>query len=255
VTPEIYMKKAVELTDQDLLRYQRQILYAGFGEEGQSKLKSARVVVAGTGGLGSPASIYLACAGVGHIIIVDCDFVELSNLNRQVLHWDEDIGEKKVVSAARKLSRLNSSIEITPVYDKITEGNIKDIIKGADAVIDAMDNFETRFILNSACVSEGISFIHGAIHGLTGEITTIIPGETACLACIFPELPERGEAPFPVFGATPALIASLQVMETIKLIAGIPGLLKNKMLYVCGETMEFLHVDISKRSDCRVCRG
>lgn len=248
------MENAFELTENDLLRYQRQISYLGFGEGGQNRLKCSHVVVAGIGGLGSPASIYLACAGVGHITIVDYDFVELSNLNRQILYWDKDVGEKKVFAAAGKLTKLNPSIEITPVCDKITEDNVKDIIKGANAVIDGMDNSETRFILNSACVSEGIPFIHGAIHGLTGEITTIIPGETACLACIFPEVLERVEAPS-AFGVTPALIASLQVMEAIKLFADIGDLLTNKMLYVSGETMEFLQVDISKRPDCRVCGG
>ena len=246
------MAKVVKLTENDLLRYQRQILYPGFGEEGQNKLKNSHVVVAGLGGLGSPASIYLACGGVGRITIVDCDFIELSNLNRQILYCDEDVGEKKVFSAAKKIAKINPSIEVTPVFDKITEDSVKSIIEGANAVIDGMDNLETRLIINSACVSEGIPFVHGAVHGLTGEITTIIPGETACLACIFPELPERRGAP-PVFGVTPALIASLQVMETIKLLADIAGLLTNKMLYISGETMEFIHVDIIKRPDCRVC--
>jgi molybdopterin/thiamine biosynthesis adenylyltransferase len=248
------MAKVAKLTKNDLIRYQRQILYPGFGEEGQNKLKCSRVVVAGVGGLGSLASIYLACAGIGRITIVDYDLVELSNLNRQILYCDEDIGEKKVFSAARKLAKLNPLIEVIPVYDRITEDNAKGIIEGANAVVDGMDNLETRFILNSACVSEGIPFIHGAVHGLTGEITTIIPRKTACLACIFPEVPEKGGAP-PVFGVTPALIASLQVMETIKLLANIAGLLTDKMLYVSGETMEFTHINISKRPDCRICGG
>jgi molybdopterin/thiamine biosynthesis adenylyltransferase len=242
------------LKKNDLLRYQRQILYSGFGEEGQNRLKRAHVVVAGVGGLGSPASIYLACAGVGHITIVDYDSVELSNLNRQILYWDEDIGEKKVFSAARKLARLNPQVEVTPVYEKITGDNVKGIISGANVVIDGMDNLGARFIINSACVSEGIPFIHGAIHGFDGEITTIIPGKTACLACILPEVTVRGEAP-PVFGVTPALVASLQVMEAIKLLAGIGDLLTNKMLHVSGETMEFIQINITRRPDCRVCGG
>lgn len=249
------MAKTDKLKKNELLRYQRQILYSGFGEDGQNKLKRSHVVVAGVGGLGSPASIYLACAGVGHITIVDYDSVELSNLNRQILYWAEDIGERKVFSAARKLAKLNPLIEVTSVCDKITEDNAKDIISGADAVIDGMDNLETRFIINSACVAEGIPFVHGAIHGLAGEITTIIPGETACLACIFPEVPEkRGMTP-PVFGVTPALIASLQVMEAIKLFASLGGLLTNKMLYISGETMEFTQINITRRPDCRVCGG
>lgn len=248
------MEKAVKLTKNDLLRYQRQILYPGFGEEGQKKLKCSHVVVAGVGGLGSPASIYLACAGIGCVTIVDCDLVELSNLNRQILYWDEDIGEKKVFSAAGKLAKLNPSVEINPIHGKITEDNVKGIIKGVDAVVDGMDNIETRFIINAACVSEGIPFIHGAVNGLTGEITTIIPGETACLSCNFSEVPDKVAEPR-VFGVTPALVASIQVMETIKLLAGVGNLLTNKMLYISGETMEFIQVNISKRSDCKVCGG
>lgn len=248
------MTESIDLTKDDLIRYQRQILYPSFGEKGQIKLKSSHVVVAGVGGLGSPASIYLAYAGIGRITIADFDVVELSNLNRQILYWDEDIGEKKVFSAARKLAKLNPSIEINPFQGKITEENITGIIKGADVVIDGMDNLETRLIINAACVSEGIPFVHGAVHGLTGEITTIIPGQTACLACIYPEVPAKVVAP-QVFGATPALVASMQVMETIKLLAGMAELLTNKMLYVSGETMELTHVNLIKRSDCRTCGG
>ena len=240
------------LTDSDLIRYGRQILYPGFGEEGQNRLKQSHVVVAGLGGLGAPASMYLACAGIGHITIIDCDFVELSNLNRQILHWDEDIGENKVSSAGRKLTRLNPSIAVTPLFERITEDNARDIIKGAHAVIDGMDNFETRFILNSACVAEGIPFIHGGIWGLYGEITTIIPGKTPCLACIYPRVPKTTK-PLPVFGVTPALIAILQVIETIKLLAGFGILLSGRMLYVNEITMEFIFRDLFRNPDCKVC--
>jgi adenylyltransferase/sulfurtransferase len=248
------MKRWYMLTDNELIRYNRQILFPGFGEEGQLKLRNSHVVVAGIGGLGSPASLYLASAGVGHIAIVDNDRVELSNLNRQVLHWDKDIGEKKVISAQRKLSELNPGIEIIPIFKKITKSNVAAIIKGANVVIDGMDNFETRFVLNSGCVKEKIPFIHGAIHGLSGEITTIIPGKTPCYACIYPEAPEAKKA-FPVFGATPALIASLQVMEAIKLIAGLENLLMGKMLFVDGGSMEFNSIELKKTPHCKVCGG
>ena len=240
------------LTDSDLIRYGRQILYPSFGEEGQKKLKQSHVVVAGLGGLGSPAATYLACAGIGHITLVDCDFVELSNLNRQILHWDEDIGNSKVSSAGRKLARLNPSIEVTSLFERISEENVRDIIKGAHAVVDGMDNFETRFILNSACVAEGIPFIHGGIWGLYGEVTTIIPGETPCFACIYPRV-RKMVTPFPVFGVTPALIAVLQVMETIKLLAGFGSLLTGRMLYVNGAKMEFTFRDLIRNPDCKVC--
>jgi molybdopterin-synthase adenylyltransferase len=240
------------LTENDLARYERQISYAGFGEEGQKRLKQSHVVIAGIGGLGCSASLYLTCAGVGHITLVDCDCVELSNLNRQVLHYEEDVGEGKPFSAARKLAKLNSSIEVTPVFEKITEHNAGEIIKGADLVIDGMDNFETRFILNKACVAEGIPFIHGGVHELLGEVTTIVPGRTPCLRCIFPEIPHR-EGTFPVFGVTPALIAILQVTEAIKLLAGFGSLLTGKMLYFNGETMHFAFRNLAKNQNCSVC--
>ena len=240
------------LNQSDLIRYERQILYAGFGEEGQSKLKEAHVVVAGLGGLGCSSSLHLACAGVGHITIVDCDFVELPNLNRQVLYWEEDIGERKPFAAAQKLIRLNPSIEVVPIFEKITKDNVRDIVRGAHAVLDGMDNFETRFILNSACVAEGIPFIHGGVHGLIGEVTTIIPGKTPCLACMFPGIPRRREG-VPVFGVTPALTAALQATETIKLLAGFGNLLAGKMLYINAEKIEFNLIDLTKRPDCKVC--
>ena len=242
------------LTQSDLVRYGRQILYPNFAQAGQEKLKESHVVVAGLGGLGCSASLYLACAGVGHITIVDCDHVELSNLNRQVLYWEEDIGEKKPFLAERKLTKLNPSIKLTPFFERITEDNVRDIIKGAHIIIDGMDNFETRFILNSACVAEGIPLIHAGIYGLSGEITTIIPGKTPCLACIFPRVPQKQET-FPVFGVTPALMAILQVMEAIKLLAGFGELLTGRMLYVQGETMEFTFVNLTRNPECKVCGG
>lgn len=242
------------LTESELIRYGRQILYPDFGEEGQRKLKESHVVVAGLGGLGCAASVYLACAGVGHLTIVDCDCVELSNLNRQVLHWEEDVGEKKPFSAARKLAKLNPSIEVRPLFQRITHDSVGAIIMGADVVVDAMDNFETRFILNSACVAERIPFIHAGVYGLLGEITTIIPGKTPCLACIFPDIRKKQDS-IPVFGVTPALMAILQVTETIKLLAGFGNLLAGKMLYVDAGKMEFNLADLTKRPDCKVCGG
>ena len=240
------------LTEADFIRYGRQILYPDFGESGQEKLKQSHVAVVGLGGLGSPASMYLASAGIGHLTLVDCDLVELSNLNRQVLYWEEDIGEKKPFSAARKLAKLNPTINITPIFEKITEDNVRGIIKGANVVIDGMDNFEARFILNSGCVAEGIPFVHGGIYGFLGEITTIIPRETPCLACIFPTAPKM-DVVFPVFGTTPAFIAALQVAEGIKLLGGFGDLLSNRMLYINASTMEFNFRPLTKNPDCIIC--
>ena len=242
------------LTDEDRVRYDRQILYPDFGEEGQRKLRQAHVLVAGVGGLGSPVAIYLACAGIGKLTVVDSDAVELSNLNRQILHGEEDIGEQKVVSAARKLEKLNATIEIIPLAKKITEENFTGLLEGVDLVMDCMDNMATRFIMNEGCVKAGIPLIHGGIYGMMGEITTIIPGQTPCFECIFPRGVE-GKTPFPVFGFTPALIASLQVMEAIKLLAGFGELIAGKMLYVRGEETIFMTVDLQRNKACRVCGG
>ena len=240
------------LTESDLIRYGRQISYPGFGEGGQRKLKRSHVVVAGLGGLGTASSVYLACGGIGHITIVDEDFVELSNLNRQILYWEGDIGKKKTLSAARKLAKLNPSVKVTPLFKRITRSNVGGIIEGAHAVIDGMDNFETRFILNSACVGAGIPFIHAGINGLLGEITTIIPGKTPCLACIFPQAPADGGA-ITAFGVAPALMAALQVTEALKLLAGFGDLLAGKMLYFNGETMDFTVVELVRNPECSVC--
>jgi adenylyltransferase/sulfurtransferase len=240
------------LSKQDLVRYGRQIKYPGFGEEGQEKLESSHVTVVGVGGLGAAASLYLAYAGFGHITIVDSDSVELSNLNRQVLHWEQDIREHKTASAAWKLGKINSGIKVMPVCERIAPENIRSLIKGAAVVIDGLDNFKTRFIVNEACVEQGVPFIHAGVSGMLGEITTIIPGKTPCLACIYPSLSD-GKEVIPVFGATPALMASLQVMEAIKLIAGFGKTLAGRMLYFDGETMEFFIEDLTKNPDCAVC--
>jgi molybdopterin/thiamine biosynthesis adenylyltransferase len=240
------------LTKEDLERYDRQIKYEGFGEEGQRRLKSSHVIVAGAGGLGCPASVYLACAGVGQITIIDSEAVELSNLNRQILHWDKDIGAEKAVSAASKLNCLNPSIRIIPVTTQITSANARGLIKGANVVIDAMDNFETRAILNQACVDEGIPFVHGGVWGLCGQVTTIIPRKTPCLACLYPHKPED-HSPFPVFGVTPAMVAIVQSIEAIKIIAGFGRLLTGQILYVNEANMDFCLREVLRKPDCRVC--
>jgi adenylyltransferase/sulfurtransferase len=242
------------LTDEDLARYNRQIILPEFGEEGQKKLRQATVFVAGAGGLGSPVSIYLTCAGIGRIILVDYESVDISNLNRQILHWEEDVGEKKVVSGNRKLKRLNSTVDVTARAIRVTAENAEGLLDGVDLVMDCLDNMESRFVLNEACFRKGTPFIHGGLRGLMGEVTTIIPGETPCLECLFPRGPERTE-PFPVFGATAALVASLQVMEAIKLLAGFGELLTGRMLYIDGKEMQFRSIRMKKNQQCRICGG
>jgi len=239
------------LTTEERERYDRQIMIRGFGENGQEKLKRAKVIVAGSGGLGSPISIYLAAAGVGTIRIVDHDRVELSNLNRQVLHWDKDIGRNKVDSAAEKLSQLNQSVKIEAVEEMINEANISQLVAGFDLIVDAMDNLPTRYLLNKAAIDNNIPFIHGAVYGLEGRAMTIIPGKTACLKCVY-----RGlilQEKFPVIGVTPAVIGCIQVTEVIKYITGIGKLLTNRLLVYDGLNMIFTELAVKRDPNCEHC--
>ncbi|MFC2070393.1 ThiF family adenylyltransferase [Chloroflexota bacterium] len=232
-------------------RYDRQIIMRGFGEEGQEKLKNAKVVVAGVGGLGSPSSIYLAAAGVGTIRIIDRDKVELSNLNRQILHWDRDIGRNKVDSAIEKLTQLNKEIKIEAIEETIDEKNVFELVDGFDVIIDAMDNLETRYLLNRAAIKNQVPFIHGAVYGLEGRVMTIIPGETACLRCIY-----RGLVPkekFPVVGVTPAVIGCIQATEAIKYIVGIGKLLTDRLLVYDGLNMKFTEFSVKRDPACEHC--
>lgn len=240
------------LTEYDLLRYRRQIFYPYLGEDGQEKLKNAHVVVAGLGGLGSPNAIYLAAAGIGHLTLIDSDVVSLSNLNRQILHYDQDIGREKVFSGAEKLRLLNANVQVTPVVERIDQNNAARLVEGAQVVIDGLDNFETRLILNQACVTLGIPFIHGGVHSLLGEVTTIIPGETPCFACLCQDIPEQEEE-IPVLGPLPGMIACVQVMEAIKYLAGFGTLLTGRMLFIDGSDMTFSTIHIEKAKHCPVC--
>jgi adenylyltransferase/sulfurtransferase len=241
----------VELSERERIRYDRQLMMPELGERGQKRLKRSKVLVAGAGGLGSPISIYLAVAGVGRIRIVDKDKVELSNLNRQILLWDEDVGRPKVEVASEKLKRLNPDVEIEALEEEITRDNVIDLAREVNVIVDAMDNFPTRFILNEAAVKLRIPLVHGAIYGLEGRATTIIPGETACLRCIYREPPPREV--FPVMGVAPALIGIIEATETIKCLANFGELLKNRLLVYDGEDMSFKEVIVSRNPNCPVC--
>ncbi len=239
------------LTTAERDRYQRQIMMDGFGDVGQEKLKQAKVFIAGAGGLGSPVAIYLAVAGVGQIRIVDRDVVELSNLNRQILHWDKDVTRGKAESAGDKLRQMNSDIKIETIAESITEDNILELVGDCQLIVDAMDNFPTRYLLNKAALSRNIPFFHGSVHGLDGMASTIIPGETACLRCIFPEPPPA--AIFPVVGVTPGIIGIIQATEVIKYIVGIGELLKNRLLVWDGLITHFGELIVNKDPQCRDC--
>ena len=249
---EIILRGA-DLTAEDLERYDRQIRLPALGEEGQRRLKGAKVVVVGAGGLGSPCSIYLAVAGVGHIVIYDSDVVELSNLNRQILHGDEDIGRPKAVSAREKLQRLNGAISIETRMERLDEANVDEAIRDADVVVDCLDNFATRYLLNEACIRLGKPLVHATIYGLEGHLTTIIPGKTPCLVCLYgPERPPEIK-PFPVIGVTPGVIGTLEALEAIKLITGMGRTLAGRFLRFDGEEMTFEIFEIRRKSNCPAC--
>ena len=237
------------LTPSERERYDRQIMIGEIGQEGQEKLKRSRVVIAGAGGLGSPIAIYLTAAGIGMIRMIDHDQVTLSNLNRQILHWEEDIGRKKVDSARTKLRNLNSEVEIEAVAETITEGNVSQLVDGCDVIVDAMDNLPTRYILNRCAIEKNIPFFHGAVNGFGGRVLTIIPGETACLRCMY-----RGPVPqekFPVIGVAPAVIGSIQATEVIKYLVGIGKLLTNRLLIYDGLKVAFSEFKVTKNpKDC-----
>ncbi len=240
------------LTMEELQRYDRQIMIYGFGEAGQEKLKKAKVFLAGAGGLGSPVAIYLAAAGIGTLRIADHDKVELSNLNRQVLHWEEDIGKRKVDSAAAKLRKFNKNIKIEAISETITESNISRLVGNADLIVDAMDNLPTRYLLNKAAIEKGVPFIHGAVYGFEGRAMTVLPGKTACLNCLYHGATVPKEK-FPVIGITPAVIGCIEATEVIKYIVGLGELLTDRLLNFDGLKMKFSEFKINRDPNCEVC--
>jgi len=240
-----------DLTQRDLDRYDRQINIANFGKEGQDKLKNANVVIAGVGGLGSSVSTYLTVAGIGHITIIDPQVVEMSNLNRQILHWEKDIGIKKIQSATEKLKFLNSDIDIIGIETKIDEDNVLEILQDADAIVDCLDNLRTRYLLNDAALELKIPFIHGACSDFEGRVTTIIPGKTPCLRCIYPQSPPKEK--ITVIGSIPGTIGTIQATEVIKFFAGVGSLLAGKLLLYDAESITFELIQLEKFPNCSSC--
>jgi molybdopterin/thiamine biosynthesis adenylyltransferase len=246
------MGENMTFSSAELERYDRQIRIKGLGKSGQSKLKKARVIVMGAGGLGCPASFYLVAAGIGHVAVVDKEIVELSNLNRQILHWSDDIGRPKGVSMAEKLRQLNPEVTVEALKKVVTTNNARQIIKGFTMVVDALDNWRTRFLLNKACVKEKIPFVHAGVHGLYGQITTILPGKGPCLQCILPKIPPEEEK-FPVLGAAVGTLGLLEALETIKLVTGLGEPLIGRMLHFDGEAMSFQEIKVERRPTCPIC--
>ena len=237
----------------DLERYKRQIALDDWGEEGQAKLAAATVFIAGAGGLGSAVAFNLAAAGVGTLRVTDRDRVELSNLNRQILHSDARIGIPKAESAMQTLAAFNPSIKVIPSVIEITTGNINALASRADLIVDCLDNFETRFVLNEYCCQQNIPLIHAGVWGISGQVTFIHPPQTPCLKCIFPRsLPKS--AP-PVVGAAVGIIGSIQALEALKYLTGLGPSLKGRMLSFDGSDISISHLKLARNEKCPVCKG
>jgi adenylyltransferase/sulfurtransferase len=227
------------------------MMITGFGEGGQEKLKHSRVLIAGAGGLGSPAALYLAAAGIGHLRIVDRDRVDLSNLNRQILHGEGDLGNPKVASARERLVRLNSEVVVEALQEEIREDTLPALIEGCDLIIDGLDNFPTRYLINETIQKREIPFVYGGILGFMGMATFIHPGRTPCLKCLFPQAPPPKK--FPVLGTTPGIIGVIEANEAIKYITGLGKLLSGRLLVYNGSEMKFSEVVVEKNRECPVC--
>ncbi|NJD56008.1 MAG: HesA/MoeB/ThiF family protein [Nitrospirae bacterium] len=238
-------------TEEELKRYTRQMMMEGWGEETQQKIKDSTVFIAGAGGLGSPVSIYLAVAGVGNIRVCDFDSPDWSNLNRQILHNHGRIGVNKAVSAKQTLEELNPDITVIAFTDKIVAENVDELVGDSVLILDCMDNFPTRYLLNECAIRKKIPMVHGSIWGLDGRLTFIQSPETPCLRCYFPESPPKEV--FPVLGATPGVIGTLQAMEAIKFLAGVGKPLKGKLLVWSGNDMTFRTFKGFKDPLCPVC--
>ncbi|MCF6172936.1 MAG: HesA/MoeB/ThiF family protein [Campylobacteraceae bacterium] len=246
-----------DFTDGEVERYARHIILEGIGIEGQLKLLNSKVLIIGAGGLGSPAALYLAAAGVGTIGIADGDVVDLSNLQRQIIHATDDIGIAKTKSAKQKMLALNPDIEVIVYNEFLNASNILDIVKEYDFIIDGCDNFATKFLINDACVLANKAFSHGGILRFIAQTMTVIPHESACYACVFDSPPPPNSVPTcsqaGVLGTVAGVLGSIQATEAVKYIIGKGELLSNKLLIADMMSMDFDKVKFKKNPDCRVC--
>jgi Dinucleotide-utilizing enzymes involved in molybdopterin and thiamine biosynthesis family 2 len=246
-----------ELSRAEILRYSRHLLIPEVGLDGQRKLKSASVLVVGTGGLGSPVALYLAAAGVGHIGLVDYDVLEESNLQRQIIHGTSRVGTLKVESARARLLDLNPSIQVEVFNEPFTSANAMRIAEPFDFIVDGTDNFPTRYLINDLCVLSGKPDIYGAIYRFDGQASVFFAQQGPCYRCLFPEPPPPGMVPScadaGVLGILPGTIGTIQATETIKLILGIGSSLVGRLLLYNALDMSFEYVKLKKNPACKVC--
>jgi sulfur-carrier protein adenylyltransferase/sulfurtransferase len=251
------VEKPVVLTPAQKERYHRHLILPEVGEEGQARLLKSKVLLLGAGGLGSPAALYLAAAGVGTLGIVDADVVDLSNLQRQVLHTSERAGQPKVESARATLEALNPDVKVVPFAERLTSANALRILEGFDLVLDGGDNFPTRYLLNDACVLLGKPNLHGSIFRFEGQVTTFVPGQGPCYRCLYPTPPPPELAPScaeaGVLGVLPGIIGLLQANEALKLLLGQGQSLAGRLLTFDALGTRFQELKLRRDPKCPVC--
>ena len=248
----------MRLTKEQKERYSRHLLLQGVGVGGQKKLMESKVLVIGAGGLGSPAILYLAASGVGTIGIVDGDTVDLSNLQRQVIHSSRGLGRMKAESAGERVRELNPDVQVTVYPERVDADNILEIMEPYDFVIDGVDNFATKFLINDACVLAKKPFCHAGVGQFYGQVLTYVPGAGPCLRCILGEVPEDGgwdnSSTNGIIGSIPGILGSIQALEAQKYLTGAGNLLTGQILNFDGLVMQFRTVEVPERTkDCRVC--
>lgn len=234
-------------------RYKRQIMLPEIGEKGQEKLALAKVLVVGAGGLGSPALYYLTALGVGCLGIIDDDVVDISNLNRQILHWEEDLGKGKTISAREKLQRFNPALQLETISSRFTAEKAEHLVSQYDLVVSAVDNQDTRKIINQACYKTGRPWIEGGVQGFTGVVTTFLPPKGPCYECLYPGEHLKRTAPLGVIGTVAGIIGILQAQEALKLILGIGEPLVGKLLFYEALEANFHQVLFNKQRGCPIC--
>jgi molybdopterin/thiamine biosynthesis adenylyltransferase len=247
-----------ELSPKDLIRYERNIKIPFIGAEGQKKLKNASVLIVGVGGLGSASAYYLAAAGIGRLGLVDNDVIELSNLNRQILHSHQRLGMLKVESAKNTLRELNPDLEVDTYPFLFEQTSAAEILQKYDVVVDGTDNFETRYLVNRLCVQYDKPFVYGAVFQFSGQISVFHNSRGPCFQCVFHQMPpqqviEANRKPG-VIGALPGIIGTIQTVEAIKLLLGVGESLIGRLLVVDGMEMDFSEIKVAKDSKCPICK-
>ena len=250
------MTQTAIFTPDQARRYSRHIIMPQIGGKGQRKLLDAKVLLIGAGGLGSPTALYLAAAGVGTLGIVDFDTVDLTNLQRQILHHGHDVGRLKVDSATDAIADINPDVRVVPHILQLTSENALDVLEPYDIIVDGSDNFPTRYLVNDACVMLGKPCVHGSIFLFEGQASTFVPGK-GCYRCVYPTPPPPGMVPScaeaGVLGVLPGIVGSIQAVETIKLILGLGDVLAGRLLLFDALDMRFTTVKAPRRDDCPVC--